>query len=195
MSFYDNAALFIGKQEGFTPKASWDVNAWRLGYGSDTITLNNGTYRKVVQGDVTTQKNAAKDLARRIPEFEKKIIAYLNSKNGISSKEWFDLPDPARIGLLSFAYNYGNIVKNGIREAIKSGDVDLIADKVISTTINDNKGTVYYNGLRARRKREADLIRSEKKKGRNIIKFAVPVIFLGSFVYLFNQDVKKWLYQ
>ena len=78
-SYYLDASKFIAQYEGFTPVATWDVNAWRIGHGSDTITLDNGSYRKVVQGDQTTKLNASKDLARRIPEFEKKLLIILQS--------------------------------------------------------------------------------------------------------------------
>ena len=78
MNFYDRAAEYVKKWEGFSEKAVWDVNAWRLGHGSDTLTLPDGTYRKVLQTDKTTRELAAKDLARRIrlefePKVEKKI--------------------------------------------------------------------------------------------------------------------------
>ena len=181
--YHYNAMNFIKDFEGFNETAVWDVNAWRIGYGSDTITLNNGTFRKVVSGDRTTKANAEKDLKRRIPEFEKKVINYLESY-GIQKRYWNALPDPAKIGLLSFAYNYGNIVKNSIRQAIKTGNVDLIADAVITSTINDNKGTPYYNGLRKRRKKEADLIRSQKKKIPIIIKLALPVLAIAAIYEL-----------
>jgi GH24 family phage-related lysozyme (muramidase) len=194
MNYYDLASEFIAKNESFTPVATWDVNAYRLGYGSSTITFNDGSYRTVKQGDRTTETNAKKDLARRIPEFEKRILSYINNF-GVTRDKWFDLPDPTKVGLLSFAYNYGNIVKSAIREAIKTGDVDKIADAVLTSTINDNKNTVYYNGLRARRKREADLIRSQKKKfkGNKIIKLSIPFLLLGGLLYYFKEDLKKWV--
>jgi len=63
---YTYAAELLKKYEGFNRTAVWDVNAWRIGHGSGTITLNNGTYRKVVKGDTTTEANALKDLTRRV---------------------------------------------------------------------------------------------------------------------------------
>jgi len=195
MSYYLQAAVFIAKKESFTQTASWDVNAYRLGYGSDTITFNDGTYRTVRVGDSTTVANAQKDLARRIKQFEEKIITYLYNKNGITRQQWNDLPDPAKAGLISFAYNYGNIVKNSIREAIKTGDVDKIADAVVSSTVNDMKGTIYYNGLRKRRKEEAAMIRSEKskpKKDKTFVKntMVIAIILVSAYVLvkLYKKD-------
>jgi GH24 family phage-related lysozyme (muramidase) len=183
IGYHYKAMNFIKDFEGFNENAVYDVNAWRIGYGSDTITFNNGSFRKVKQGDKTTKQNAEKDLKRRIPEFEKKVINYLEGK-GIKKRYWERLPDPAKIGLLSFAYNYGNIVKNSIREAIKTGNVDIIADAVITSTINDNKGTVYYNGLRKRRQKEADLIRSQKLKMPIILKIGIPVLVIAAIYEL-----------
>lgn len=195
MSYYSDAAYFISKREGFTPIATWDKNAYRLGYGSDTITFNNGTYRKVKQGDSTNEDNARKDLARRIPEFEKNVINYINSKSGVTKEQWDSLPAPAKVGLLSFAYNYGNIVKPSIRQAIKTGDVDQIADAVIKSTINDNKGEDVYDGLRARRKLEADLIRSEKKQPsssyKNVVKYGLLIGLILVSTYVLIKRYKK----
>lgn len=183
---YKQASEFISKVEGFTPVAKWDVNAWRIGHGSDTITFNNGSFRRVVQGDTTTRENAAKDLKRRIPEFENSVIQYIG-KYGVTAEEWNNLPDPAKIGLLSFAYNYGNIVKNAVRQAIKTGNVDIIADAVLTSTINDKKGTNVYNGLRNRRQKEADLIRSQKRKTPKILKAAFPIVSLIAAYFLLKD--------
>jgi len=192
MGYYQDAAQLVAKFESFTPVAKWDVNAYRIGHGSDTITFNDGSYRIVKQGDTTTKENAAKDLTRRIPEFETKILNYIDNY-GVTNKMWENLPDPAKIGLISFAYNYGNIVKKAIREAIKTGDVDKIADAVLTSTINDNVNTKYYKGLRTRRKAEADLIRSQKKKfsAKKIIKLSIPFLLLGGLIYYFQDDLKK----
>jgi GH24 family phage-related lysozyme (muramidase) len=183
--YYDDSAEFVAQFEGFTPVATWDVNAFRIGHGSDTITFDDGSYRKVKQGDKTTRTNAKKDLTRRIPEFENRILNYIDNY-GVTNEMWDKLPSPAKIGLISFAYNYGNIVKRAIREAIKTGDVNLIADAVISSTINDNLNTPYYNGLRNRRQKEADLIRSQKKK-IDLIKLAVPFVLIGALLYYFKD--------
>lgn len=195
MSYYLDAAKFIANYEGFTPTATWDVNAYRIGHGSDTITFNNGTYRTVKIGDTTTRDNAAKDLARRVPEFEKKVKNYIDDF-GVTNKMWNDLPDNTKVALLSFAYNYGNLVKNSIREAIKTGDVNKIADAVDSSTVNDMKGTKYYDGLRRRRLAEAALIRSSKntsssQSDKTFIKNTLIISLILVSTYVLVKIYKK----
>jgi hypothetical protein len=152
---------YIISEEGFARKAVFDVNAFRIGYGSDTITTsNNGTFRKVKEGDVTTDKLAQKDLSRRIPtEFEK------NLKNQFG--EIYDsLPIEAKIALNSMAYNYGSITKSKIRESIKDAANEKIswndvAEIWINSTKDDNKSQSerVRNALKERRKREAEIIK------------------------------------
>lgn len=156
MNFYDRAAEYVKKWEGFSEKAVWDVNAWRLGHGSDTITLPDGTYRKVLQTDKTTRELAAKDLARRIKlEFEPKV------QNKIGKEYYDNLTDSAKISLISIAYNYGSITKQAIVDAARTGDIDKLAFAIVDSTKNDNVGTPYYNGLRKRRKDEAEFAKTD----------------------------------
>ena len=65
----DAIADLIKAEEGFAPKARYDVNAYRAGYGSDTVTLFDGTVQRVTKNTVVTRADADRDLARRIPEF------------------------------------------------------------------------------------------------------------------------------
>ena len=105
---------YLTSEEGFSKNAVWDVNAYRIGYGSDTITTSNdGTFRKVKKGDVTNDKFAQKDLSRRIPtEFEKRLKTQFG-------EIYHSLPIEAKIALNSMAYNYGSITKQKIRQAVK----------------------------------------------------------------------------
>jgi GH24 family phage-related lysozyme (muramidase) len=128
------AAEYIAKHEGFAKKAYFDVNAYRIGYGSDTITKADGKIIKVEKGDTVTREEAQRDLERRIgkeflPKVEKKI----------GSSFFAALPDSAKIALVSIAYNYGNITKNAIVEAARTGDVQKIASAILSSTKNDNQ--------------------------------------------------------
>ena len=159
MGFYNEAAEFIKQFEGFTATTIWDVNAYRLGHGSDTITSPDGTFRKVVQGDVTTKEMAAKDLARRIEkDFEPKV------RKQIGDPSYSDLPNPAKIALISLAYNYGSITKKAIIEAARTGDVVKLGDAIIESTKNDNAGKPYYNALLKRREKEGNFAKSVLKK-------------------------------
>jgi GH24 family phage-related lysozyme (muramidase) len=200
--FYQNAANFLKGFEGFTSKATWDVNAYRIGHGSDTLTLNDGTFRKVRKGDTTTRELAARDLARRIEkEFEPRV-----SKQ-IGEKYYEELPNPAKIALISLAYNYGGLkVKDGhlqpIIDAARTGDVDKLADAIVESTKNDNRGTPYYEGLRKRRKKEADFARSEKKQNKkpfskkedskiDLDQVFVTALFVVSVYVLYNKIKSK----
>ena len=162
MSTAQQAADFIKAQEGFLSRAVWDVNAFRLGYGSDTITFPDGTYRNVVQGDTTTPEMATRDLARRIEkEFFPKVI------KAVGLETWNKLPDNSKIALTSLAYNYGR-VKSTIAQAAQTLNKQTLADTLVKSTYNDNQSQPenVREALRRRRRREADLILkgSEKKK-------------------------------
>jgi GH24 family phage-related lysozyme (muramidase) len=179
----------LKKFEGFSSKAYWDVNAYRIGYGSDTITNKDGSYRKVKAGDIISQDQADLDLARRIPEFERVII------NQVGSEAWNKLPDQAKAALISFAYNYGSISKAALREAIKTGNLDKIADTLISSTLNDNQklSSAARNALKERRAYEAEQIRSAKTLFAGFqLKKTLGVLFLAvAATIIYNQFKKK----
>ena len=159
MAFYDEASDFIKQFEGFTSKATWDVNAYRLGHGSDTVTSPDGTFRKVVQSDTTTKEMAGKDLARRIEkDFEPKV------RKQVGEPSYSNLPNPAKISLISLAYNYGSIPKKEIIDVARTGDVVKLGDTIIESTKNDNYGKSYYNALRKRREKEGNFAKSVLKK-------------------------------
>lgn len=162
--FQQRAANIIAGFEGYISKATWDVNAYRLGFGSDTITLNDGSHRIVRQGDVTTKENAIKDLARRIPEFE----GYIRNIVGDSYDK---LSSNAKLALISLTYNYGaGVIKNKkpIYDAIKKGDSKEVGQQIIDSTINDNKGKNFYNYARLRRKTEGEIAKTDSGKVTNI---------------------------
>jgi GH24 family phage-related lysozyme (muramidase) len=167
MNTYSFAADLLIKYEGYNPTAVWDVNAYRIGHGSDTITDDNGNFRKVKKGDVTTKANARKDLERRLPEFEKKIIRQ------IGAEYWEPL-------------NYKEI-----KEAIKTGNSEKIANAVINSTYNDNKSlsASVRQALRNRRKKEADIIRSApnaKQLGINKKLLLIPLVIFATY-YLIKK--------
>jgi GH24 family phage-related lysozyme (muramidase) len=148
-------ADFLIKYEGFAPRAIWDVNAWRIGYGSDTHTDALGNVRKVQQGDTTTPADARRDLDRRInKEFIPKII------NKIGADTWEAMPNNTRTALVSIAYNYGNVPKQAIIDAARSRDLSRLAKVWTESTYNDNKKLPenVRNALRKRRAKEAELI-------------------------------------
>ena len=188
MTQYEFAAELLKKYEGHDKnwRAGWDVNAWRIGYGSDTITFDDGTYRKVKQTDVTNEKNATKDLVRRVKEFETKV------KKKVGAEFWEPLDYQVKGALISLAYNYGNITKQAIIDAIKTGNSKKIAEALIKSTYNDNKklSENVRNALRKRRKKEADIIaaRPNAKKsagtGGLLKLILIPLILYGAYTYL-----------
>lgn len=145
------SAALIKQKEGYDPNgrggnAYYDVNAYRAGYGSDTITdPNTGTVRRVVQGDRVTPQMAEADLSRRIGEFQAQAEREAPGFN--------QLPANAKAALTSVIYNYGSLGKlPGVRSAIASGDLGKIANEV--RALKDHN-----NGVNAsRRIEEADII-------------------------------------
>lgn len=186
LSIDGKAAIFISAFEGFQQCAKWDVNAYRLGHGSDTITFADGTYRKVKQGDCTTRENAQRDLQRRI---RLEFIPRLKSQLGEST--YNALPYPALVGLLSLSYNYGSITHPSIITAARSLNVNRLADTLVSSTYNDNKdqSQSVRNALRNRRQKEADFIRLAVKQTTQAgFGFAGAAIALGIALALLSNN-------
>lgn len=139
------AATLLMAEEGFRAEPYWDVNAYRIGYGSDTITQADGTVVKVKPGMKITEADARRDLARRIGEFE----ATAARQTGVEA--WAALPVNARAALTSVAYNYGSLPNNVVR-AVQSGNLTTVANAVESLRSNPE-----------RRKREAAIIRGQQE--------------------------------
>lgn len=184
------AAEVIKHFEGqwFCPKnAYWDVNAYRLGYGSDTIELSNGTHRKVLQSDCTMEPMALKDLTRRVKHEFMPTVA-----GQIGEPYWFQLPIGAKAALISIGYNYGRITKPAIVAAAKTGDINKIADAILATTLGDNGGV-----NDKRRKAEAAIVRASKIIPKSmtpviIIAASIGAIGLGVLIfYLVKKHSKK----
>lgn len=134
--------------EGFRETPYWDVNAFRTGYGSDTITRADGTVVPVQKGMTVSREDAERDLARRTREFEQTAIGQ------VGPDAWAKLPGNARSALTSVAYNYGSL-PGSVVSAVKAGDVNTVADAVYGL-----RG--HNDGVNAnRRAKEAAIIRGE----------------------------------
>jgi GH24 family phage-related lysozyme (muramidase) len=183
MDQYQYAAELLKKYEGFNRTAVWDVNAYRIGYGSDTITNNNGQYRKVVKGDQTTEQLALKDLQRRVKEFEKKLIRQ------VGAEFWDPLHYEVKAALISLAYNYGGLIPSLTQtiEAIKTGNNKTIAKTILEETKNHNKklSQSVRNALYKRRQKEAAIIEAapQTKKGINKKLLVIPIV-IGILYYI-----------
>jgi len=175
----EQAAAYVIKHEGFISTPMWDVNAWRVGYGSDTLTDEAGNVRKVTQSDTTTREAAKRDLVRRITtEFIPKI------KNKIGADTWEKLTDNARVAFVSLAYNYGNITKQAIIEAAKTGSARKLAEAWIASTYNDNSKLPERTraALRKRRADEAALILSGESSPSAKKILPLALIALGAYL-------------
>jgi GH24 family phage-related lysozyme (muramidase) len=136
----DMAAAMLRRSEGFRPEPYFDRTAFRAGYGSDQITTADGRVVPVTQGTRVTQEDAERDLARRVPEFERRAAA------AVGEERFAALPPNVRAALTSVAYNYGTL-PGRIRNAVQSGDVDAIA-AAVEGLAGDNQG------INARRRSE-----------------------------------------
>lgn len=135
----DNSALnqslnMIKQHEGFKSNTYWDVNAHRLGYGSDTITNSDGSVRRVKKGDTVTREQAELDLRRRTQEF-------MNSATNTIGKDYFNrLPSTAQASLTSLTYNYGSLDKlPSVVKAARSGNL-MELSRAIENLGSHNKG-------------------------------------------------------
>jgi len=137
--------------EGYRENSYYDVNAYRTGYGSDTVTKEDGTVVKVSKGTTVTRAEAERDLARRLADFN------AAAERKVSTAIWSNLDEPTRAALTSIAYNYGSI-PDRLMEAIQSTDNELIA-AAVETLAGDNSGV-----NRDRRMQEAEVIRSGQVK-------------------------------
>jgi GH24 family phage-related lysozyme (muramidase) len=120
--------------EGFSSRPYWDVNHWRIGYGSDTITTPGGAVVEVTPGMTTTRADAARDLDRRVSQTQQSVIAT------VGQAAWDNLSDGAKSAVTSLAYNYGGLSGlPSLTRAIQSGDNAQIAS-AIAARANDNGG-------------------------------------------------------
>ncbi len=130
----------LENQKGNMSSARWDVNAYRVGYGSDTYTTADGKVHKVTANTIISREDAERDLQRRIPEFQTRAKQQIGS-------QWDSLTPEAQAGLTSVTYNYGSLPASVVNAA-KTGDVNRIAEAVRGLKAN-----------KSRRQREADFIK------------------------------------
>ena len=116
----------IRRHEGFRSKPYWDVNAWRVGYGQDTI---NG--QRVHRG-MNISRNTAEDaLSNRYYGRERPaVIRQLGVKNFESLK-----PEQRAV-LGSLQWNYGHVPPRVVR-AVNSGNCSATASAIRSLRTHD----------------------------------------------------------
>ena len=161
------AAKFIGKNEGFTERATWDVNAYRLGFGTENIIGSDGKVRKVLpdpsyykqtgekvpaNGDRTTVEAALKMLQYEVADtFKKRLVG--NADYQIPEATFNSLNDRQKAALISYVYNVGSL-RVGIATAIKAGNLSSAVTQIQAGPVTPEK---YREGLTRRRNEEASL--------------------------------------
>ncbi len=139
----DPTLSLIKQFEGFRETPYWDVNALRTGYGSDTVTMADGSIVPVSEGTRVTREDADRDLQRRVQTEFMPIAAKAVGEDIFSS-----LQPNQKAALTSIAYNYGKL-PSSVAEAVRSGDPAAVA-RAISALGSHNDGI-----NRGRREKEA----------------------------------------
>lgn len=132
--------------EGYRDTAYWDVNSYRTGFGSDTITSADGTVSKVTPGSQITREDAHRDLARRLNE---EFIPEIQQDIGVDT--WGSLSESTQAALASIAYNYGSLPAK-VSRAAKSGDLEALRQAILA--LQGQNGGIND----ARRAKEASMI-------------------------------------
>lgn len=147
----EQATGLLRNFEGFSAKSYWDVNAYRTGYGSDTITTADGTVIKVTKDTIVSKEDAERDLARRTQIFADGV------KRQVKAETWNALPPNAQAALTSIAYNYGSLSElpslvKAAQVSAKTGDMTALAAAIRNRAVDNN-------GVNAkRRNQEADYV-------------------------------------
>lgn len=142
-------ASLIKHFEGFRTNAYADKDErgnfshWRTGYGSDTITREDGSVAPVTATTTVTQADADRDLARRVQQSQQQI------QTAIGPDAWVKLSPQAQAALTSTTYNYGHLPAQLIGPA-QSGDPIALASAL--------RGLAGNNVNNSRRQQEAAAI-------------------------------------
>lgn len=135
-----NASEMLRQFEVFRNTAYWDVNHWRVGYGSDTITKPDGTKVEVTQNTVVTKEDAERDLARRTQE------SAGDARKAIGAEAWEKLDERTKASLTSISYNYGPAgFPSSVAAAARTGNKDEIAKAILGLSSHNG-------GINARRR-------------------------------------------
>ena len=146
MTALNQTIALLKSVEGFRSKAYWDKNAFRVGFGSDTVTRADGRVERVTAGTSgITEADALRDLTRRIEEFTNVV------KGQIGSERFNQFSASQQAALTSIAYNYGTLPKR-ILDAVRRG-----TNEEIAAAVRGLKGD--NGGINAgRREREAQML-------------------------------------
>ena len=129
--------------EGLRTNAYWDVNHWRTGYGSDTVTRADGSIEPVTATTQITPADAERDLQRRTG------LAAQTAQAAVGAGTWAAMAPGAQAALTSVVYNYGHVPSD---IAAAAGDASAIA-AAIAKHASDNGGVNFQ-----RRNAEANAV-------------------------------------
>jgi GH24 family phage-related lysozyme (muramidase) len=159
-TWVDITKELLKKYEGFSPKATWDENAYRGGYGSDKK-LVGGRLINATKDTTWSQKEAEDTMDYEIRNFYGPTVA-----RQLGLENWNKLNDNQKASLVSLGYNAGPYFLTAreygrkIKTAIENDDMDLAAEYIKSgPTTGASSGRV-YTGLYKRRKEESDIFMS-----------------------------------
>jgi GH24 family phage-related lysozyme (muramidase) len=151
------SSKFIGRHEGFSPKALNDEGTPRLGFGSDKI-LDGGKIRNVKYGDTTTTADALKVLQYEVSvSYKGRLVGSGATK--ISEADFNNLNNKQKAACLSFVYNCGSLRK-GIAQAIRNRNYAEAATGLLNGPVKGSQSGKIYPGLVRRRKEESTLFLS-----------------------------------
>lgn len=146
----DLSSSLIKHFEGFQTQPYWDTNAYRVGYGSDTITKGDGSIKRVMPGMQITQEDADRDLNRRVQQSQS------TAADTVGKQAWGGLPPTAQGALTSLTYNYGHLPKT-VASAVQTGDLNAVAKSVKNLSYQNN-------GVNAKRRiAEANMITMQQQ--------------------------------
>lgn len=131
-----DASGMLRMHEGYRDAAYWDVNHWRVGYGSDTITRADGTVEPVTaftRG--ITREDAERDLKRRVGLIENDI------RGKIGGAKWNALSPAARGAMTSVGYNYGT-TPSSVIAAAQTGDATAVANAIAALPANPKRRAI-----------------------------------------------------
>lgn len=172
----DLALKAIRKFESYKAQAYYDVNAYRAGYGSDTITdPRTGRVTKVDARSRVTQEQAEADLRRRVSqEFTPRVQKAVGPA-------WNGLDANTKAALVSIAYNYGSL-PNSVAAAARSGNREAIAAAIAARGV-DNGGV-----NAGRRAQEAAMIRGAAAAPRPSVPSPAQVAASGASSNVANDN-------
>jgi len=126
-------AGLIRQLHSFRSTPYWHGRANRAGYGSDTVTREDGTVEKVVPGMTVARGDADRDVNRRVDQFLSGV------DKQVGGKVFDRLAPNVRAALVSVGYHTGYL-PDDVAEAVGSGDVEAIAAAIAAD--GDEDGAV-----------------------------------------------------